>query len=197
MMLKVGLTGNIGSGKSLVAEIFSTFGIPVYHADEESKRLLNSLPVKKKVFGIFGEKIIAPDGTIDRKVLASIVFSDKTALSSLEAILHPAVIADFTDWCEERKSHPYLIQEAAIIFESGFRAEFDRIIQVSCPAELAIERVMTRDGISEEDVRKRMLFQWEDEKKSTLSDYVILNDGKSMIIPQVLFIHKELSGLTQ
>ena len=194
-MLKVGLTGNIGSGKSLVSEVFSIYGIPVYHADQESKKFLVDPFVKEKILSLFGEKVLSVSGEIDRGELATIVFSDKKALAALDSILHPMVINDFTHWCEAFREYPYIIQEAAIIFESGVAGIFDRIIHVSCPKEIAIERVMKRDGIDGNSVLQRMRFQMEDAEKSKLSDFVINNDGSEMIIPQVLSIHRQLSEI--
>jgi len=194
-MLKVGLTGNIGSGKSLVSEIFTIFGVPVYHADQESKKFLSDSVVKEKILSLFGENVLSASGEIDPVALATIVFSDEKALSALDSILHPMVIADFTHWCEAFSEYPYIIQEAAIIFESGVARLFDKIIHVSCPKEIAIERVMKRDGIDGNSVLQRMNFQMEDAEKASLSDFVIRNDGSEMIIPQVLSIHRQLSEI--
>jgi dephospho-CoA kinase len=194
-MLKVGLTGNIGSGKSLVSEVFSIYGVPVYHADQESKKFLGDPAVKEKILSIFGEKVLATSGEIDRGALATIVFSDEKALAALDVILHPMVILDFTQWCESFREYPYIIQEAAIIFESGATGLFDRIIHVSCPKEIAIERVMKRDGIDGNSVLQRMRFQMEDAEKARLSDFVIHNDGSELIIPQILAIHQQLSEI--
>ncbi|MGA2823335.1 MAG: dephospho-CoA kinase [Bacteroidales bacterium] len=194
-MLKVGLTGNIGSGKSLVAEMFSIFGVPVYHADQESKKFLGDPLVKEKILSLFGEIVLTPTGEIDRRALATIVFSDEKALMTLDSILHPMVIDDFMHWCETFGEYPYIIQEAAIIFESGVTGIFDRIIHVSCPKEIAIKRVMKRDGIDANSVLQRMRYQMEDAEKAGRSDFVIRNDGTEMIIPQVLSINKQLSEI--
>jgi len=190
-VITAGLTGNIGSGKTLVSSIFSFLGIPVYHADTESKRFLDDEHVKQNISKLFGPKVLAPENTIDRKALASVVFNDPVALSKLNAILHPLVKEDFRQWAQRQRSC-YVIHEAAIIIESGFRNEFGKIIHVSCPAETAIIRVMERDKVSREEVLRRMKFQMEDEKKAALSDFVIRNDGSELLIPQVLAIHQEL-----
>jgi len=196
-MLKVGLTGNMGSGKSLVSEIFSIIGVPVYHADQESKRIMDDPTVKEKIVRLFGEKTLAMSREIDRVALATLVFSDEKKLATLNSILHPLVIDDFIHWCESLREHLYIIQEAAIIFESGEAGLFDRIIHVSCPKEIAIERVMKRDGVDIDPVLQRMRHQMEDDEKAGLSDFVIRNDGSEMIIPQVLFIHEQLSGFAR
>ena len=194
-MKKVGLTGNIGSGKSVVSQIFSIFGIPVYHADEESKKFLSDPLVKEKILSSFGYKVLSATGEIDRRILSNLVFADKNALTTLKSILHPLVIDDFTHWCESYMNVPYIIHEAAIIYESGVASRFDKIIHVSCPKEIAIERVMKRDGIESKLVLQRMQYQMEDEEKARLSDFVIHNDGSEMIIPQVLNIHRQLSEM--
>ncbi len=192
-MLKVGLTGNIGSGKSLISEIFQTIGIPVFHADEESKKNLNEPQVRNEIVRFFGYGILANDRQIEKRVLASLVFSDPEALKKLNSILHPRVMRDFHEWTLRQAGKRYVVQEAAIIFESGFQGEYDRIIHVSCPSELAIERVIQRDRLSRQEVLARMRFQLDDEKKAALSDFVIRNDGSELVIPQVLAIHQRLS----
>lgn len=195
-MLKVGLTGNIGSGKSLVAEMFSILGVPVYHADQESRKFLGDPFVKEKILSLFREIVFTATGEIDRHALATIVFSDEKALIKLDSILHPMVIDDFIHWCETIRQHPYIIQEAAIIFESGVAGIFDRIIHVSCPKNIAIERVMKRDRIDANSIVQRMRYQMEDADKAGRSDFVIRNDGTEMIIPQVLSINSQLSEIS-
>jgi dephospho-CoA kinase len=188
-MLKVGLTGNLGSGKSLIAKIFSILTIPVYNADDVSKRFLADKIVKEKIRNAFGQAVFTATNEIDRLALGKIVFSDFRELNSLNAILHPLVRADFSNWCNLNKEKPYIIQEAAIIFETGIKDEYDKIIHVSCPEEIAIERALLRDNSSREEVLKRVRFQWKDEKKAAISDYIILNDGSQLVIPRVLEIH--------
>ncbi|MGA3012726.1 MAG: dephospho-CoA kinase [Bacteroidales bacterium] len=195
-MLKVGLTGNIGSGKSIISEVFSTLGVPIYHADKESRDLLLYPGVKEEVLDLLGNNILNVNKEIDRPKVAAIVFSDKDALMKLNAILHPRVILDFLNWCEVFAGQPYVIQEAAIIYESRVESVFDKIIHVSCPDEIAIQRVMKRDGTEEKLVLQRMQFQMKDEVKASLADYVILNDGKEMVIPQVMSIHEKLKELS-
>jgi dephospho-CoA kinase len=194
-MLKVGLTGNIGSGKSAVSSIFSTLGIPVYHADAESKKFLADEAVISALKEQFGPTILRSRGQIDTRALGKIVFSDPAALAFLNSLLHPRVRLDAREWASGQKGVPYLIHEAAIIFESGFRDEYDRVIYVSCPRETAVQRVMARDGISGEDVMARLQNQWSDEQKIPLSDFVIVNDGAQLLIPQVMEIHRKLSHI--
>lgn len=192
-MIKVGLTGNMGSGKSTVAEIFRVLGIPVYHADEEAKKFLGLKEVATELKQQFGEKVF--DGNlIDKKKLAGLVFNDQKALEVLNSIIHPRVRKGLADWMTEHHRFPYVIQEAAILFESGFHAYFDRNILVACPENVAVGRVVQRDGVSEQEVRARLRNQWPEIKKRPLANYIIENDGSQLIIPQVLKIHLELSA---
>ncbi len=191
-MIKVGLTGNIGSGKSTVAAVFETLGVPVYHADAESKKFLSHKAVIDSILKKFGDKVFDEKG-INRKKLAALVFNDEQALSFLNSLLHPLVREDFERWTTAQTSAPYIIQEAAILFESGFYKMFDKVISVTSPEKLAIARVMARDGISEKDVLMRMRNQWSSEKKKELSDFVINNDGSALVIPQILDIHNQLA----
>jgi len=191
-MIKVGLTGNIGSGKTVVSQVFSKLGIAVYYADEESKKFLSDPVVRNEVVKNFGYGILANNNEINRRSLASVVFTDPASLKILQSILHPRVREDFRNWVSGLTNQSYAIQEAAIIFESGFRSEFDYIIHVSCPKETAINRVMKRDSIDGHSVLRRMQNQMEDEEKCRLSNYIIVNDGYQMIIPQILQIHHQL-----
>ncbi len=191
-MLKIGLTGNIGSGKTVVSGIFATLGIPIYHADEESKKFLDDPAVKNEIVKQFGYGVLTNGQEINRRSLATIVFTDPLALQELNSILHPRVRIDFRNWAIRQVTKPYVVQEAAIIFESGFSEEYDFIIHTSCPKEIAIERVIKRDKIDGHSVLRRMQFQLDDAEKSRLSDFVIQNDGSQLVIPQVLAIHYKL-----
>ncbi len=190
-MIKVGLTGNIGSGKSTVARIFEILGVPVYHSDIKAKGFLSDSEVKEKLRIEFGQAVFT-EADIDRKKLANIVFNDKEAIGFLNSLIHPLVRKDFEDWCSINNNEPYVIQEAAILFESGFYKLFDKTIVVSCPEEIAVKRVMKRDQVNERAVRERMKNQWDQEKKKNLSDFIIYNDNGQLVIPQVMHIHKEL-----
>jgi dephospho-CoA kinase len=191
-MLKAGLTGSIGSGKSIVATVFGKIGIPVYYADHVAKDLLTHENVRKQLRQIFGETIFDAHGVVDRKLLGAIVFYNAPALVKLNDLIHPLVKDDFDMWLKEHSAYPYIIHEAAILFESGFNKYFDKVITVDAPSELCISRVMKRDGVSREDVLSRMQNQMDTVKKAALADFVIWNDEQSLVIPQVMEIHRML-----
>lgn len=189
-MLIIGLTGGIGSGKTLVATLFSKLGIPVYNADEQAKELMQSHSVVERITKVFGEKAYV-DGKLNRPFIASIVFNNKSQLNRLNSIVHPAVREDFKSWLKTVKSD-YVIREAAILFESQSYKDCDKIITVTAPEELRIERVMNRDKVKREDVLARIKNQWPEEKKTKLSDFIIINDGKAELSDQVKKIHEQL-----
>jgi dephospho-CoA kinase len=193
-MLKVGLTGNIGSGKTMVAGVFKTFGIPVFDADFEAKILLNSESIKSRLLEDFGPGIFL-NNEIDRKKLAGIVFNDKESLKKLNAIVHPAVRDRFLIWLGEIPQKPYLIYEAAIIFESGYHQNLDYNIMISANEETRINRVMQRDNATREMVLSRMKNQWPQAQKSKMADFIISNENSELLIPQILKIHHELIAL--
>lgn len=193
-MKTIGITGGIGSGKTTVANIFLALGIPVFFSDLEAARIVfNDDPVCKKIVKEFGREILG-NGKIDRKKLAQIVFSDKEKLARLNSIVHPAVRSAFSTWAANHKSSPYLIQEAAILFETGIYKKLDYVILVSAPEGERIKRVMNRDQISKKEVIARMRNQWTDKKKKEMANTVIINDGRRMLLPQVLEIHRKLIG---
>lgn len=192
-MVKVGITGGIGSGKSVVCKIFQCLGVPVYHADKAGRHLLdNDEAVKAQVTGLFGDSVLT-NGALDRQKIATIVFRDKEKLAQLNSIIHPAVRKDFEKWVSAQTSS-LTVEEAAILFESGAYKNLDVLITVTAPEVLRIQRVMQRDGASKEEVLKRMANQWSEEEKAAKSHYVIKNDGTTMLIPQVMDIYKTLSS---
>ncbi len=192
-MIRVGLTGNIGSGKSLVCKVFEELGVPVYYADERAKIILDSPEVQQRLVKRYGADIMEA-GHIRRKKLASIVFQSKEELAFLNQNIHPALQKDMEIWFAQCGDIPYAIQEAAILFENSFEHLFDKIIVVSAPLELRLERVMKRDHTSREAVLQRVQNQWEESRKTALADEVIVNDGKRLLLPQILSIHRRLTG---
>ena len=195
-MLKVGLTGGIGSGKSTVAAIFETIGIPVSYADKEAKRLMNEDPGLREAIGRhFGAEAYAA-GTLNRKYLAGQVFNDPVKLELLNSLVHPATIRDGARWMREMTGHyPYAIREAAIIFEAGGAGHLDFIIGVSAPLPMRIRRTMERDHTTHDAVLQRMHNQMDEDAKMRLCDAVILNDEQEALIPQVLELHERLLRL--
>ncbi|MFA5619972.1 MAG: dephospho-CoA kinase [Weeksellaceae bacterium] len=172
----VGLTGGIGSGKSTVARFFSEAGIPVYVSDDEAKNLMNEDPaLKEKLINLFGQETYL-HGIYNKSYVSSIVFKDKALLHQLNEIVHPAVFRHFDEWVKAQDA-PFVVKEAAILFESGSFRDCDYIITVSASVENRTERVMKRDGLTAEEIHKRMENQWTDEQRIRLSNYVIFNDS--------------------
>ena len=195
-MLKIGLTGGIGSGKTTVAGIFKVLGIPVFDADSAAKKLMETdEAVKLLIRKEFGDTAYN-NGQLDRKFIAGVVFNDAWKLERLNSIVHPAAIAAGLAWAE-RQSTPYVIKEAALLFEAGSAFNTDIVIGVSAPEELRIKRAMGRDGISREQVIARMDKQIDEEIKLKLCDFVMINDEQDMLIPQVLKLHEYLLGLAK
>jgi dephospho-CoA kinase len=191
-MKRIGLTGNIGTGKSTIARIFEILGVQVYHADMQARELMESFKIIDQIEFLFGKRVLSPGHKIDRKALAAIVFTDKEKLAALNSIIHPAIKEDFENWCLLQAKSDYILHEAAILFESGFDRLFDANILVTAPDELCIARVMTRDSVTKEMVANRIRNQWPQEKKLEMADYNLVNDEISMVIPQVLAIHQEI-----
>lgn len=195
VMLKVGLTGGIGAGKSTVARIFEVLGIPVYHADQQAKRLMQSNPfLIEKIKTAFSEKAYS-DGILDRKFLSSIVFNDKEKLAMLNSIVHPFSIQDGLEWMRKQIS-PYAIKEAALIFESGSQGAFDTIIGVFAPPTMRIHRTIQRDQVEREQVLDRMEKQLDENIKMKLCDHVLINNEQTLLIPQVIDLHEKLIQLS-
>ncbi|MEI6695022.1 MAG: dephospho-CoA kinase [Bacteroidota bacterium] len=191
-MLKIGLTGNIGSGKTTLAKVFKVLDIPIYSADYEAKKFLAHADVLSKLYQNFGEGIMT-NGRIDRKKLSDLVFADPASLQFLNQLIHPLIKTDFENWLKLMpKDCPYIILEAAILFESGFDQYVDKTILVSSPQNICIQRVVARDKVSEADVMKRMNNQWDEDRKRKLSNYEIVNDEHRLLIPQLLEIHNSL-----
>jgi dephospho-CoA kinase len=190
-MLKVGVTGGIGSGKSTVCHLFNCLEIPIFNADETGRRLLTEdSGVISQVKNLFGGEIFI-HGKPDRKKIAEIVFINPGKLMELNAIIHPAVRKKFDEWTVEQTS-PYVIDEAAILFETGLYKQLDFTILVIAPEQLRIKRVMQRDGMDETAIKARMKNQWSDEDKKKITNFVLINDDIQPLMPQVMNIHSTL-----
>ena len=194
-MLKIGLTGNIGSGKTTVAKVFELLGIPVFYADDEAKKVMVTDEILiEAIKHTFGAESYFEDGSLNRKHIAGIVFNNDVDLQKLNALVHPAVFRAF-DKLEAQANAPYIIREAAILFESGSYKTCDRSILVTAPLEMRIARVMQRDGVSKTDVEKREARQLSEENKKQLANDFIINDDKHLVIPQVLALHRQYLAL--
>ncbi len=191
-MIRVGLTGGIGSGKSTAVAIFKALDIPVFDSDSEAKKFLFEDSVKVELLTYFGEKIFT-EGEVNRKALAAIVFTDKKALTFLNGLIHPLVRQAINDWFLSHQNYSYTVLEAAVLFEYGFYKQVDKIIVVKAPMNERIRRVMNRDGISQEDVLYRMNNQLLEEELVKRSDYILDNAEHDLLLPQILNIHQELS----
>lgn len=194
-MVRIGITGGIGSGKSTVAHVFEILGIPVYYADKEAKRLMNEDPeIRRQLIQHFGQEAYA-DNILNRRFIAEIVFKDKQKLELLNSVVHPLTIAKAEEWMQQHNT-PYVIKEAALIFESGSHLGLDFVIGVSAPLNVRIQRTMKRDGVSREEVLARMKNQIQESIKMRLSDFVIRNDEQHLVLPQVLALHEKLKKLS-
>ena len=193
-MLKIGLTGGIGSGKTIVAKIFETLGIPVYYADERAKALMTlDESVRKAIISHFGEESYSGN-TLNRAYMASIVFNNREKLDLLNSITHPATIRDAEEWMQKQNT-PYCIKEAALLFESGQAEKLDYVIGVYAPQHIRVKRVMDRDGLSTEQVMKRISHQIDEEMKMKLCDFVITNNEQQLVIPQVIELDRKFRNL--
>lgn len=194
-MIKVGLTGGIGSGKSTVAKVFEVLRVPVYYADDAAKRLMVSDPtVRQHLIAAFGPEVYDATGQLQRSYLSDKVFNDQTALDRLNSIVHPAVGRDGEQWLQAHQHYPYVVKEAALLFEAGTYKALNTMVCVVAPEALRLQRVRQRDNVPESAVRARMDKQWPQEKKADQSDHLITNDGVIPLIPQVLALHQQFNS---
>jgi dephospho-CoA kinase len=183
-MIKIGLTGGIGSGKSTVAQILRIYDIPVYDADSRAKALTATHPdIRRQLTGRFGDRLF-DDGTLNRQMLASLIFGNEDNLSFVNSTIHPHVFTDFRFWCELHSDYEFVVAESAILFESGFRRSVDFAVAVSAPEALRIERIVQRDGCSQQEALRRVESQMRDEEKNSLADFVIINNDSAALLPQ-------------
>ena len=196
-MLRVGITGGIGSGKTTVAKIFEVLGVPVYYADDAAKRLMNEdRSLQQNIIEHFGAAVFE-NGKLNRALLASIVFNDTGKLTLLNSLVHPATIEDADKWMQQHakagdENTPYAVKEAALLFESGAQKKLDYVIGVHAPYKLRLQRAMQRDNLSKEEVESRMNRQMDETKKMNLCNFIITNDEEQLLIPQVVELHKKL-----
>ena len=196
MMLCLGLTGGIGSGKSYVSNIFAALGIPVYEADSQTKLLYaRDKTLRFKLMDLLGEAIYR-DGMLQKEEVAAKIFADPTLLEQVNSLVHPVVMEDFSGWMNQQHV-PYVILESAIILETPFASTIDRMVTVSTPIALRIERLCHRDNASMEDAKRRMERQWSDSMREAKSHFVVYSNGKSPLLPQVLAIHQAMLALVK
>lgn len=189
--LKLGITGGIGSGKTSVCRVFNVLGIPFFSADPEAKKIMdNNISIIHHINSIAGKDLYV-DGSLDRMALANLIFNDNSLLEQVDSLVHPVVFEHFRKW-ETEQDAPYVIFEAAILFESGASKLVDRIATVVAPVEERVERVIQRNKLTKEQVMDRMRNQMDDDSRIKMSDYVINNSENDMIIPAILKIHEDL-----
>lgn len=189
-MLRVGITGGIGSGKTTVCSIFESLGIAVFYADTETKQLYSNQPeLRKGLQSLFGEEIFK-DGNPDLKEIGRRVFSNSVLLEKLNALVHPFVFDRYESWCNARKGDVYTVKEAAILFESGSNKHVHTVIGVVAPLDVRIQRIMNRDGADEKSIREKIALQLPQEKLEKLCDHIVINDGVHSIVEQVLKLHR-------
>ncbi len=191
-MIKLGITGGIGSGKSTVCSIFEMLGVPVYYADDRAKQIMTAnKEVKKAIIDIFGKQAYFSNGRINRKFIAEIIFQQPEKRKLLNAIVHPAVLEDGRSWNASQKA-AVTLKEAALLIQSGSYKEMDYVILVTCPPDVRIPRVMRRNKMSKQEVLNRIQSQMSDDEMRQFADFVIQNDGQVSLIHQVLNIYKAI-----
>ena len=190
--LRIGITGGIGSGKSLICKIFMSLKVPVYDADSMARNLMTSdFVLIDQIKREFGESSYQPDGSLNREYLSKKVFNDPNELEKLNQLVHPRVGIDSENWIERNKAYPYIVKEAALLFESGTNKLLDKIIVVTAPESLRVQRVLSRDkSRREEDVLKIIRNQMDEEEKIKRADFIIRNDESELVVPQVLKLHE-------
>ena len=192
-MLRIGITGGIGSGKTTVCQIFEKIGIPVYYADPRARELMyRNKELKLKLKSILGSNSYHKNGRPNRPYIANKIFNNQELLHRVNSLVHPAVHADANQWMKMHKSHPYILYEAALLVENGSFKNMDRNIVVTAPEKLRIQRVMKRDKLSEDDVIERLKNQLPEEQKIKIADFIIVNDGNKTLIPQIINIHNKI-----
>ena len=193
MIRNIGITGNIGSGKSTVAHLFELMGIPIYIADKEARKFFLDQTVISDIQKIAGNLILDGQQQIDRRILAEILFAKPDLLSAVNHIIHPRVMKDYLQWSKAQIQAPFTLFESAIIFENGLETNFDKIINIDCPEEIAIMRAAKRDHQTEEEIKSRLAHQMSSEIKNKKADFVIYTDDRHSVIAQVISIFRELS----
>ena len=193
MAIKIGITGGIGSGKSVVSKILSLLDIPIYLSDDEAKRLTaTDEAIRQELTDLLGDELYQ-GGMLNKQMLANFLFASADNAEKINAIIHPQVKQDFRRWCTSHSASPFVAMESAILFESGFDSEVDVVVMVYAPQEVRIQRAMMRDAASRTQIEQRIKRQMDDEAKCSKAHYVLINDDKTALIPQVLQLLVSLS----
>ena len=192
-MIKVGLTGGIGSGKTIVSRIFSLLEVPIFNADIEAKSLMLKQPLKAKIINLLGADAYTKEGQLNKKYIANIIFSQKEKLQQINAIVHPAVALAFDNFAKKNKQAPYIIKEAAILIENKMYQSLDKLILVTANEEKRIQRVVERDNLTKKEVKAKIQNQMTDEEKKQYVNFVVKNNETELLIPQIEKIHQELT----
>ena len=197
-MLKIGITGGIGSGKTTVCRIFELLGIPVFYADNVAKTIMQTdSQLKNEILNAFGTESYSIDGQLNRPYISSIVFKDQSQLNKLNALVHPAVFWAFDRWISEQQEVPYILKEAALLYESESYKMCDLSILVISPESTRISRIKARDHISEEEIMLRMKRQFSDEQKMKLANHILINYENRLLIPQILDLHQQFLKISR
>ena len=197
-MIKVGITGGIGSGKTTVCRVFELLGVPVFYADNVAKTIMQTdSQLKNEILNTFGQESYLVDGQLNRPYISSIVFKDLLQLNKLNALVHPAVFRAFDRWIVEQKDVPYILKEAALLYESESYKMCDLSILVNSPESTRISRIKARDHISEEEIMLRMKRQFSDEQKMKLANHILINDENRLLIPQILDLHQQFLKISR
>lgn len=197
-MLKIGITGNIGSGKTTICKLFELLKTPVFYADFHAKKVMMEDPVlAEAIRNDFGAEAYFEDGSLNRKYISNIVFNNDAELKKLNALVHPAVFRAFDTWAEQHQHNFYVLKEAALLFESGSDLQCDKTIVIAAALDVRVQRVMARDLLSEEEVLRREKKQMPQAEKEAKADFIILNDANVLVVPQVLKIHEQLLELAK
>lgn len=193
MSIKLGITGGIGSGKSVVSRLLQLCGVPVYISDDEAKQLTATDEIiRSQLIDLLGEEVYA-NGQLNKPLLANYLFANAEHANRVNGIIHPRVKAHFQEWCMAHKEAPIVAMESAILIEAGFVGEVDRIVSVYAPNEIRMKRAMQRDGATRQQIEQRMQRQMSDEAKREVAHFTIINDGETLLIPQVLELIASLS----
>ncbi len=194
-MIKVGLTGGIGSGKTFLSEIFIHLGVPVYFSDQRTKLLYQTnSTLKAALIQSYGNQIYLPSSKINKDFLRQIIFNNPKERERINQLVHPFVMADFNHWCMQQIHAPYILKESALLFETGLFRQLDKTILVVAPEQIKIKRLIEREKQSPAEIRKTMTTQMSDDEKEKFANFVIINDEKRLLLPQILAIHQQLTN---